>query len=186
MYRMPPRRDHYRAPRRGRVGQRGNVRAESRGSANPELESEASTPNVEQPPPPLPPVVPMLQLDPRVLADTIIATLAAQEQRRRPGDIIEHAKKCGAFDFHGSIDSREADRWLKATEKAFTTLELTEAQKVSNVYGLLHDTSDAWFARVRMLQGNQLTWDVFKIEFCREYLTDAFKAERQNEFIALK
>ena len=186
MYRMPPRRDHYRAPRRGRVGQRGNVRAESRGSANPELESEASTPNVEQPPPPPPPVVPVLQLDPRVLADTIIATLAAQEQRRRPGDIIEHAKKCGAFDFHGSIDSREADRWLKATEKAFNTLELTEAQKVSNVYGLLHDTSDAWFARVRMLQGNQLSWDVFKTEFCREYLTDAFKAERQNEFIALK
>ena len=84
---------------------------------------------------------------------------------RRLGDIIEHAKKCGAFEFHGSIDSREADRWLKATEKAF---------------------NGAWFARVRMLQGNQLTWDVFKTEFCREYLTDAFKAERQNEFIALK
>ena len=44
---------------------------------------------------------------------------------------------------------------------------------ISNVYVLLHDTSDAWFARVRMLQGNQLTWDVFKTEFCREYLTDA-------------
>ena len=97
-----------------------------------------------------------------MLAETIIATLTAQEQRRKPGDIIEHAKKYGAFDFHGSIDSREADRWLKATEKAFNTLELTEAQKVSNVYGLLHDTSDAWFARVTMLQGNQLTWDIFK------------------------
>ena len=54
------------------------------------------------------------------------------------------------------------------------------------MYGLLHDTSNAWFARVRMLQGNQLTWGVFKTEFYREYLTDAFKAERQNEFIALK
>ena len=107
----------------------------------------------------------VLQFDPRILADTIIATLAAQEQRRSPGDIIEHAKKYGAFYFHGSIDSREADRWLKATEKAFNTLELTKAQKVSNVYGLLHDTSNTWFARVRMLQGNQLSWDVFKIEF---------------------
>ena len=37
-----------------------------------------------------------------------------------------------------------------------------------------------------MLQGNQLTWDVFKTKFCKECLTDAFKAERQNEFIALK
>ena len=74
---MPPRRDRYRAPRRRRVGQRGSERAESRGSANPELESEARTPIVEQPPPPPPPVVPVLQLDPRVLANTIIATLAA-------------------------------------------------------------------------------------------------------------
>ena len=75
---------------------------------------------------------------------------------------------------------------MKATDKAFNTLELTEAYNVSNVYGLLHNTFDAWFARVRMLQGNQLTWDVFKIEFYREYLTDTFKAERKNEFIALK
>ena len=57
MYKMPPRRNYYRAPRRGRVGQRGNDRAESRGSANPEIESKARTPNVEQPPPPPPPVV---------------------------------------------------------------------------------------------------------------------------------
>ena len=121
-----------------------------------------------------------------MLAETIIAILIAQEQRRRLGDIIEHAKKCGAFDFHGSIDSREADRWLKATDKAFNRLELTEAQKVSNVYGLLHDSSNAWFARVKVLHGDQLTWKVFKAEFCKEYLTDAFKAERQNEFIISK
>ena len=57
---MPPRRNYYRAPRRGRVGQRGNVQAESRGSANPEIESEDRTLNVEQPPPPPPPVVPIL------------------------------------------------------------------------------------------------------------------------------
>ena len=87
MHRMPPRRNYYRAPRRGRVGQRGNVQAESRGSANLELEFEASTPNVEQPPPPPPPVAPVLQLDLRVLAETIIAILIAQEQRRRTGDI---------------------------------------------------------------------------------------------------
>ena len=115
MFRMPPRRNYYRAPRRERVGQWGNDQAESRGSANLEIEFEARTPIVEQPPAPPSPVMPVLQLDPRVLAKTIIATMTAQEQRRRPGDIIEHAKKCRAFDFHGSIDSREANRWLKAT-----------------------------------------------------------------------
>ena len=60
MYRMPPRRNYYRAPRLGRVGQRGNVQAESRGSANAEIEPEDRTPNVEQHPPPPPPVVPIL------------------------------------------------------------------------------------------------------------------------------
>ena len=89
-----------------------------------------------------------------MLAETIIATLTAQEQRRKHGDIIEHAKKCGAFDFHGSIDSRKANRWLKATNKAFNTLELIEAQKVSNVYGLLYDSSNAWFVRVKVLHGD--------------------------------
>ena len=57
---MPARRNYYRAPRRGRVGQRGNDHIEFRGSANLEIESEARTPNVEQPPPPPPPVVPIL------------------------------------------------------------------------------------------------------------------------------
>ena len=51
---MPPRKNYYRAPRRGRVGQRGNVQAETRGNANPKIESEDRTPNVEQPPPPPP------------------------------------------------------------------------------------------------------------------------------------
>ena len=60
MYRMPPRRNYYRAPRRGRVGQRGNDQAESRGSANPGLESEARTPIVEQPPPSPPLVIHVL------------------------------------------------------------------------------------------------------------------------------
>ena len=67
---------------------------------------------------------------------------------------------------------------MRATKKAFNTLTLTKAHKVDNVYGLLHDMADDWFARVRLLHGGQLTWDVFKVEFCREYLTDAFKAEK--------
>ncbi|XP_050233185.1 uncharacterized protein LOC126681675 [Mercurialis annua] len=143
--------------------------AESRDSTDHELESKARA-----------------HLDPVILAQTIIATQQAQDTRRKPGDIIEHAKKCGAFDFHGSIDSKEADRWLRVTDKSFNTSKLTDVQKVSNVYGFLHDTADAWFARIRLLLGDQLTWEIFKTEFRREYLTEPYNAERQNEFIALK
>ena len=60
MYRMPAKRNYYRAPRRGRVGQRGNDRAEFRGSTNSEIEFEARTLNIEQPPPPPLLVVPFL------------------------------------------------------------------------------------------------------------------------------
>ena len=45
---------------------------------------------------------------------------------------------------------------------------------------------DSWYAQIKLLHGGQLTWDVFRAEFYREYFTDAFKAKRQNEFIALK
>ena len=54
---------------------------------------------------------------------------------------------------------------MRAIEKAFNTFALIEAQKVDNVYSFLHDMADAWFARVRLLHGGQLTWDVFKVEF---------------------
>ncbi|XP_055961868.1 uncharacterized protein LOC130015545 [Mercurialis annua] len=152
-----------RVSQRENVGQQGrNVEdeAESRGSTDHELESEARAHVVNQPVPPVPPVVPTLQLDPAILAQTIIATLQAQDIRRKPGDIIEHAKKCGAFDFHGSINSKEADRCLRATNKSFNTVELTDV--------------------IRLLLGDQLTWEIFKTEFRREYLTEAYNAERQN------
>ena len=51
---------------------------------------------------------------------------------------------------------------LKATEKAFNILELIEAQKVGNMYGLLYNSYDAWFARVKVLYEDLLTWKVFK------------------------
>ena len=50
---------------------------------------------------------------------------------------------------------------LKATEKAFNILELIEAQKVGNMYGLLYNSYDAWFARVKVLHEDLLTWKVF-------------------------
>ena len=61
------------------------------------------------------------------------------------------------------LDSGEADKWFKATEKAFTTLELTDALKVNNVYGLLHEAADIWFIRVRNLHGVALTWELFNV-----------------------
>ena len=147
-----------------------------------EEEGEAEYPPY---PPPPPPVVPVIQFDPRIIAETVTAALAAREHHRKPGELIESAKKCGAYDFYGVLDSGEADKWLKATEKAFTTLELTDALKVSNVYGLLHEAADMWFTRVRNLRGAALTWEIFKAEFCKEYLTETYRNNKQDAFIHL-
>ena len=36
--------------------------------------------------------------------------------------MFEHAKKCGAYEFYGTLDPGRADRWIKITKKAFNSL----------------------------------------------------------------
>ena len=43
MYRMPLRKNYYKAPRRGNIGQQGSDQVESGGSTNSELEFETRT-----------------------------------------------------------------------------------------------------------------------------------------------
>ena len=93
---------------------------------------------------------------------------------KKQGDIIEHVKKCRANDFHDTLDSSQADKWVKTMEKAFTILQLNNEEKVSNVYGLIFDKADDWLTRVRNLYGEAFTWHVFKEEFSRDYLTETF------------
>ena len=63
--------------------------------------------------------------------------LNENERYRKPGDIIEHAKKCEAYDFYGVMDPSQAKKWIKTVEKAFNTLQLSDKEKMSNVYGLI-------------------------------------------------
>ena len=53
---------------------------------------------------PVPPVAPVMHFDTTELARTMATVMAERERYRRPGDIIEHAKKCRAYDFHGTLD----------------------------------------------------------------------------------
>ena len=47
---------------------------------------------------------------------------------RKPEDIIEHAKKCGAYDFHDTLDPGQAGKWVKTVEKAFNMLQLSDEE----------------------------------------------------------
>ena len=47
-------------------------------------------------------------------------------------------------------------------DKAFNTLQLSDEEKVGNVYGLMFEKADDWLIRVRNLYGEALTWQLFK------------------------
>ena len=133
-----------------------------------------------------PPFPPIVHVDATKLARTMATVFIERDRYRKPGDIIEHAKKCGAYDFYGMLDPGQADRWIKIVEKAFTTLQLSDEEKVSNVYGLLFDKADDWLTRIKSLFDGALTWQLFKEEFQREYLTENFRKEKLALFISLK
>ena len=73
------------------------------------------------------------------------------------GDIVKHAKKCGAYDFYGTLDLGQADKWVKTMKKAFTTLQFSDEEKVSNIYGLMFNKANDWLIRVRNLYGGAFT-----------------------------
>ena len=78
------------------------------------------------------------------LAWNMATTMAERdkEKYKRHRDIIEHVKKCGAYDFYGTLDPGQADKWIKTIEKAFTTLQLSNKEKMSNIYRLMSDKAD--------------------------------------------
>ena len=93
--------------------------------------------NVYQAPPPKMPVnvpnqlaAPVLHIDATDLARTMAMVMAERERYRKPGDIIEHAKKYGAYDFHGTLDLEQVDKWVRTMDKAFNTLQLSDEEKV--------------------------------------------------------
>ena len=45
-----------------------------------------------------------------------------RKKYKSPRDVIEHMKKCKAYDFYGTLDLGQADKWNKTIEKAFITL----------------------------------------------------------------
>ena len=96
-------------------------------------------------------------MDATELAHTMVTVFTERDRYRKPGDIIEHVNKYDTYDFHGTLDPGQADKWVKTVEKAFTTLQLSDEENVSNIYGLLFDKADDWLTRVKNLFGGALT-----------------------------
>ena len=84
-----------------------------------------------------------------------------KEKYKMLGDLIKHAKKYEAYDFYGTLDLGQADKWIKTAEKAFMTLQLSNKEKVSNIYGLMFDKADDWLTQIWNLYGKALNWKMF-------------------------
>ena len=67
----------------------------------------------------------------------------------------------------------------------FFILGLTEVEKVLNVHGFVKGLVDDWLSRIRHLYGKGLTWNLFLIEFHKEYLTSSYKKSKQEAFFSL-
>ena len=70
-------------------------------------------------------------------------------------------------------------------DKALNTLQLSDEEKVGNVYGLMFEKVDDWQMRVKIQYREAFTWQLFKKEFGREYLTETFQKQRKASFINL-
>ena len=77
-----------------------------------------------------------------------VMTEKDKNKYKRLGDVIEHVKKCGAYNFYGTLNPSQADKWIKIVEKAFTILQLSDEEKISNYYKLMFDKVDDWLTRV--------------------------------------
>ena len=66
----------------------------------------------------------MIYMDVTELARMMAITMAERDKKKykRSGDIIEHVKKCRAYDFYGTLDLEQTDKWIKIIEEAFITL----------------------------------------------------------------
>ncbi|XP_043805245.1 uncharacterized protein LOC122721475 [Manihot esculenta] len=71
-----------------------------------------------------------------------VVTAAVTAKPRDPWEIVDRARRLGAYDFEGSSDADIADKWLKKVLKVFELMKVTDADKVDNVHGLLQGKAD--------------------------------------------
>ena len=119
------------------------------------------------------------------MTQAFVVAMAAYEQYRNPWMIVYYACRLDAYNFEGSIGGGIANQWLKKLKKAFLILGLTEVEKVQNVQGFMKDLIDDWLSKVHHLYRKGLTWNVFLIEFHKEYLMGCYNKGKQEAFFKL-
>ncbi|KAF2297131.1 hypothetical protein GH714_017826 [Hevea brasiliensis] len=111
--------------------------------------------------------------------------LAVTAKLKDPWEVVDHARRLGAYDFEGSFDADVADKWLKRVIKVFDLVKLANADRMDNIRGLLQGKADSWFDGIHHKIRSDLTLDKFMIEFCQEYLIKSYRKGKQDAFFRL-
>ncbi|KAJ9166927.1 hypothetical protein P3X46_021616 [Hevea brasiliensis] len=114
-----------------------------------------------------------------------VVTAAVTTKLKDPWEVVDHARRLGAYDFEGSFNADVADKWLKRVIKVFDLVKLANADRMDNVHGLLQGKADSWFDGIHHKIRSDLTLDKFMIEFRQEYLIKSYRKGKQDAFFRL-
>ena len=94
----------------------------------------------------------------------------------------------GAKDFEGTMDSAEAETWIKRTEKIFTLMRCSQADQFDFIISLLQGDAYDWWETVpgAMTRPPTLTYEDFLREFRDKYMPEVYRDEKQWEFLNLR
>ena len=71
---------------------------------------------------------------------------------------MKYYRHLEAENFDGSLNIEKAVEWLKKIEKIFTSIEISDREKVSTVKMFLQGVVDSWMDRIHRLYGDQMIW----------------------------
>ncbi|XP_060972248.1 uncharacterized protein LOC133038182 [Cannabis sativa] len=106
-------------------------------------------------------------------------------QRFKP--VYERFRKQQPPIFNGSLDSLEAEEWLRSVESILEYMDLNDRERVSCAASLLKKDARIWWEVVRQSRNiTTMTWLDFVDVFNRKYCSAAILAAKEDEFMNLR
>ncbi|XP_073019342.1 uncharacterized protein [Primulina eburnea] len=86
--------------------------------------------------------------------------------------------------FDGNPDPEVSHNWLKNVESQLHLLEVPEELRVEVVAPFLEDRARKWWETVSpsLAEVEEITWQIFKKEFLKQYYPAEFRLQKLNEF----
>ncbi|XP_006601589.1 uncharacterized protein [Glycine max] len=91
--------------------------------------------------------------------------------------------------FNGGYNLDGAQNWIREIEKIFRVMACPKGQKVTFGTYTLVGKAEYWWENTRQcleVEGQDVTWDVFKWVFLEKYFPEDVRNKKEMEFLELK